>query len=223
MFLIEQLVVIQDKEKILNNLDLKITNSTITCIIAPNGTGKTTLFKAITNNLKKVTGKIKINEEENKKRNAFNKQVFFLEDTQNLIATFTSLENLELIKKLWNSNINIDETIQLLEMEEFKDKKVKKMSLGMKQKLLIASAIVSNANIMIFDEPLNGLDLKNIDLIMRTFLRLKNEGKSIILSSHNVYDTTKICDDIYFLHKGKLLFIENNFDLIKEKYFELFN
>lgn len=223
MFFIENLVVTQDKKKLINGLDLKIRNSTITCIIAPNGTGKTTLFKAITNNLKKVTGTIKINEDENKKRTDFNKQVFFLEDTQNLISTFTGLENLVLIKKLWNSNINIEKTIQLLEMEDFKEKKVNKMSLGMKQKLLIASAIVSNANILIFDEPLNGLDLKNIDLIMRTFLRLKNEGKVIILSSHNVYDTTKICDDIYFLHKGKLLFTESNFDLIKEKYFELFN
>lgn len=92
----------------------------------------------------------------------------------------------------------------------------------MKQKVLIASAIASDADILIFDEPLNGLDIKNIELITQTFSQLKKDGKTIIMSSHNVYDITDICDNIYFLNKGQLIYSKNNYALIKEKYFELY-
>lgn len=222
MLVTENLTVVRDKRKIIDSLNLTINEGTITCIIAPNGTGKTTLFNSISNNLKRKSGSIKINQFHSTIRSKFNKEFFFLEDDRSLMADFSAIENLELIKSLWGSQQSITEVIKFMGIEDYKHKKVKKMSLGMKQKLLIAAAIISDARVLIFDEPLNGLDIRNVDLIIQVFSKLKNEKKSIMISSHNIYEISSICDDIYFLNEGKLITVENDFDTIKQKYLDLF-
>lgn len=128
MLSLKNLVVYHDGSKIINNLTLEIISSSITCIIAPNGSGKTTLFKAITNNLKKVSGTVKINGFKHDNRKRYNKQLFFLEDTHNLISNFTAIEYLKPVKALWGSNSNIETIIDSLEITTFKDKLIKKMS-----------------------------------------------------------------------------------------------
>ena len=152
----------------------------------------------------------------------FNQNIFFMEDTQRLTENFSAIENLELIKTLWKSSLNVDEIVQLLKIESFQHKKVKKMSLGMRQKVLIACAIMSNARILIFDEPLNGLDIKNIGLINKIFTKLKDQGKAILLSSHNIHELLKISNDVYFLSEGKIVDASNNLESINQQYSQLF-
>ena len=92
----------------------------------------------------------------------------------------------------------------------------------MRQKVLIACAIMSNARILIFDEPLNGLDIKNIGLINKIFTKLKDQGKAILLSSHNIHELLKISNDVYFLSEGKIVDASNNLESINQQYSQLF-
>ena len=222
MLEIKDLTVAFDQIKILQDLNLIIKESTLTCLIAPNGSGKTTLFRTITNQLKKEKGVITIDDHGSHDRLFFNQNLFFMEDTQRLTENFSAIENLELIKILWNSSVDIDEVVQLLKMESFQHKKVKKMSLGMRQKVLIACAVISDARILIFDEPLNGLDIKNMGLINKVFTKLKGQEKAVLLSSHNIHELLKISDDVYFLHEGKIVTVPNNLEIINQQYSQLF-
>ncbi|WP_062471984.1 ABC transporter ATP-binding protein [Jeotgalibaca dankookensis] len=223
MFKIEGLSFQFDHEEIIQDLNFTMKSGTLACVIAPNGTGKTTLFRLIANRLKKNVGQIVIDGYDSHERVVFNSRLFFMEDAQRLTESFSALENLEVIKELWESTVDINEVVQLLQMESFQHKKVKKMSLGMRQKVLIAAAIVSDAQLLIFDEPLNALDLKNITLINALFLSLKKQGKMILLSSHNIYDLLEVTDNLYFLYQGKMRAVPNQLETIKAHYFELFN
>ena len=222
MLEIKNLTVAFDQIKILQDLNLIIKESTLTCLVAPNGSGKTTLFRTITNQGKKEKGIITIDNHDSHDRIFFNQNIFFMEDTQRLTENFSAIENLELIKTLWKSSLNVDEIVQLFKIESFQHKKVKKMSLGMRQKVLIACAIMSNARILIFDEPLNGLDIKNIGLINKIFTKLKDQGKAILLSSHNIHELLKISNDVYFLSEGKIVDASNNLESINQQYSQLF-
>ncbi len=224
----EELVMISNlrvkikKEIILNDLSLNLMKSSINCIVAPNGTGKTTFFKSLVNIIPIESGEIKVKSQPFKDRTTFNKNVFFLESSDQLFANLTVYENMQLIAKLWKHNSDIEIIIALVGVEAYRNKKFKHLSLGMKQKALIAAAIASGAEFIIFDEPLNGLDIENIENISNLFLTLKNEGKTLLLSSHNIFETSKICDMIYFLDKGLLKAAPLDYNELKEEYNELY-
>lgn len=210
------------KEIIINNLSLKLNKNSINCIVAPNGVGKTTFFKSLVNIIPIESGEIKINSEDLKNRKKVNKNIFFLETSDQLFANLTVYENLLFISKLWEHHSDLERIIDLTGIKNYKNKKIKHLSLGMKQKVLIAGAISSGARFIIFDEPINGLDLENIENIAAIFLTLKSEGKTLLLSSHNIFEISKICDHIYFLSNGVLKTAPLDYKLLKEEYNELY-
>ncbi|MTD41974.1 ATP-binding cassette domain-containing protein [Erwinia sp. CPCC 100877] len=210
------------KEVIINNLSLSLKRNSINCIVAPNGVGKTTLFKSLVNIIPIESGEIKINSETSKNRKKFNKNIFFLETSDQLFSNLTVYENMLFISKLWEYKSNIETIIDLVGVRGYKDKKIKHLSLGMKQKTLIAVAISSGAKFIIFDEPINGLDIENIENIADIFLTLKSEGKTLLLSSHNIFETSKICDNIYFLSNGVLKTAPLEYEMLKKEYNDVY-
>lgn len=220
---IKKLSVAMNKKEILNNLSCTITNKSIICIIAPNGSGKTTLFKTINNQIAPKSGEIILQSFNKDQGEKYNKNLFFLENTDSLFQNLTAYENISFISKLWKNNCNIEQIIDLVGIQSYKDKLVKNMSLGMKQIVLIAVAIASGAKFLIFDEPLNALDIENIDLVTNVFLTLKNQGRTILLSSHNIFESSKICDEIFFLVDGSLKEAPLEYTQIKQFYFENFS
>ncbi|MCO6016902.1 ABC transporter ATP-binding protein [Carnobacterium divergens] len=210
------------KENLIKGLSIELNKGTITCIVAPNGTGKTTLFKALANLLPIKTGNITINSESFTNKKQFNKNFFFLENSQQLVQNLTAHENMRFISKLWEHDCDINKIIDFVGIRTYKDKKIKCLSLGMKQKVLVAVAIASGANFIIFDEPLNGLDIENIENIATIFLSLKKEGKTLLLSSHNIFETSKICDTIYFLVNGSVKEASLDYKTLKEQYNSIF-
>lgn len=125
---------------------------------------------------------------------------------------------MKFISKLWNDQSDINKIVDFVGITKYKDKKLKFLSLGMKQKVLIAASIASGADFIIFDEPLNGLDIENIENISNIFLELKKEGKTLLLSSHNIFETSKICDNIFFLVEGSLKEASLDYEILKEQY-----
>lgn len=145
-------------------------------------------------------------------RTLFNKSFFFLESSANLYEEMNTVDHLKLIKRLWKSPLSVNEIVSKLQMSNFQNLAVKKMSLGMKQHLLVAMYLISDAPILLFDEPLNGLDPSSIEIVNDIFKNLGESGKVIMISSHDIYNIQEVCNRVIFL-KDKIFFeplIQNN-------------
>ncbi len=196
--------------KVLDNVNLHIEPSSIYGLIGKNGAGKTTLIRIIcglqepTNGSYSIYGisfKDKKIYEEREKINA-------IVETPSLILNMTAKENLIHQYKIIGmpSLDGIDELLELVNLKEFKNKKVINFSLGMKQRLGIALSLATNPDLLILDEPINGLDPEGIIDIRELILKLnKEKGITILLSSHYLDELSKVASHYVFLDKGKLI------------------
>lgn len=190
---------------ILDDVSLSISESKIVGLVAPNGTGKTTFLKSIAG-LTSRKGKILLNSFELvKDRSLYLKQQFFIESSESLYLNLTVEDHLNYIKSTWESSVNIPEVITTLEMENYKNIPIKKLSLGMKQHVLIGMYMVSDAPILLLDEPMNGLDPTSLTIVNKLLFNLKEQGKTIIFSSHNLSNINEICDEVLFMNNQKLI------------------
>lgn len=193
---------------VLDDLSLRIDEPKIIALVAPNGTGKTTLLNIICNIEQAESGNIKLLERSNKDVSIF-KEVTYLQDRSVLYDELTGADHIEFISSIHKIDSETKQAlIKRLKMTSFMDKKVENYSLGMKQKLLFAMAILPNPKILILDEPLNGLDPSSVLLVRKMLKEFHNSGCCIILSSHNLDEIDKITSDIYFLYEGSLLMVE---------------
>ncbi len=111
----------------------------------------------------------------------------------------------------------VDQIAQDLEMTDYIDRPVGKYSRGMKQKVSLARSIIHHPDVMLFDEPTTGLDVLSSKLIHDFILKCKRENKAIVFSSHNMYETEKLCDRIIIIHKGKIV-TSGTIEQLKENY-----
>lgn len=193
------------KNVILQDCTYHFEESNIIGVVAPNGFGKTTLFNAIVNLKKPAAGTITISEQTiHDDRESYLKSIFFLESSSNLYNDFTAVEMINYTKYLWNSTMDVDETINRLQITSYKNKKVKKLSQGMKQNVLLACAIISQAKAIILDEPFNGLDPIKQEQLIHILRDLKKNNKLILFSSHDLDKCAEICDKVIFLHNHTL-------------------
>ena len=206
---------------ILNDINLEIAKPTILALVAPNGTGKSTLLNIITNIERPNEGQIQIFDKKNTDPMIF-EHVTYLQDNSVLYPDLTGRDHLEFIKTVHNlSNNQVKLLVEQLEMSHYLNKKVKKYSLGMKQHLLFAMAVLPKPKLIILDEPLNGLDPSSI-LNVRTILKtLYQNGSTILFSSHNLDEIDRLTDNILFLHEGELISSIDYHDLKLEYTFVL--
>lgn len=174
---------------------------TIYSIIAVNGSGKTTIFRALTGLIPISSGKVEILKQPLSK---MKRSFFFYETSDWLDKHLNGLDYLRFVKIQWKSEILLTDVITKWQMSDFINLKISKYSLGMKQKLLIAMYIVSDADVLIFDEVNNGLDESSRKLLYSQLLSLKKAGKTIILSSHYLNDVKDITDHMFTLKDQKL-------------------
>ncbi|WP_163655398.1 ABC transporter ATP-binding protein [Listeria sp. PSOL-1] len=204
------------KTCILEGLTLHIDYGEVAGLVAPNGYGKTTLLKTIAGLTKIVSGDVFVEDVSLTKHSPFyNKNLFFFQNVESLYLNLTVLEHLEFVKKSWQSSKNIDFVIQTLKMESYKNKKVKQLSLGMKQHLLIAMAIISEASLILMDEPFNGLDPSSVKIVSHIIKQMANEKKSFLFSSHILSHIDLICSKVLFLKDKKIILVE---DLLHQKF-----
>ena len=157
-----------------------------------------------------------------KNRTAFLSQLFFLEDSQRLYDNLSAREHFQYVKEMWKSDMDVDRVLKILKMQDYAKKHIGKMSLGMKQHVLLGMYLMSDAKMLLFDEPLNGLDPTSIELFTKIFSRLKAQGRSIIMSSHQLGNVTEMSDRVIFLQGGHVpIYPTSEIDL-QEKYRALF-
>jgi ABC-2 type transport system ATP-binding protein len=209
---------INDKE-ILTNINLKLEEKDILGLIGPNGSGKTTTIKTILSLQKITKGEIFIDNHNIKTdyKNAIS-QVGAIIENPDLYTYLTGLENLLIPAAIYNINKErIEEVINLVGLSQRINDKVSKYSLGMKQRLGIAQAIIHKPKLLILDEPTNGLDPEGIKELRRLLLKLKEqENMTILISSHNLKELETICNKIAIIKQGKILSI-NDINILTKK------
>lgn len=196
-------------EEVVSKVNMDIKKGEIYGFLGPNGAGKTTIMKMILNLVKPSTGEIRINRELiQRKSYKYLKKIGNIIETPVFYNQLTAKENLELHSEYNDrmSNAKIEEVLELVGLKSVGKKSVTEFSLGMRQRLGIARAILTDPEILILDEPINGLDPIGIKEIRELLLFLKNNhGMTILISSHIVSEIECIADTIGVINQGKLL------------------
>lgn len=197
---------------ILKNINVNLEKGKCYGFIGTNGSGKSMLFKAICGLIKSNKGYIKVNDKIIGKDVDFPSDIGALIEYPGFLGNFSGFQNLKYLAAI-NNKISDDEIIRymnLLELDPKDKKKVKSYSLGMKQRLGIIQAIMENPSIIVLDEPMNALDKDGVDLVREIIKDMKSEGKTILLTSHNILDINLLCDEIFEFNSGALEKFSNN-------------
>ncbi|HOY17930.1 MAG TPA: ABC transporter ATP-binding protein [Haliscomenobacter sp.] len=207
-------------KNILDNITLQVPSGSIYGFLGPNGAGKTTTLRLILGLLKKQSGRISIfGQTFEKNRVGILRKLGSLIETPSLYGHLTAAENLLLLQKIYQCpKTRIPEVLELVGLSDTAHKKVSQFSLGMKQRLSIAVALLNQPELLILDEPTNGLDPNGIIEMRELFKRLNQEqGITILISSHLLGEIEKLVSHVGIIHKGQLLFEGTLQDLIQKQ------
>lgn len=193
------------KEQVLNGITFEISEPEIIALVGPNGSGKTTLLNVITNLLYPDQGEVMIFGKSNQNPDVFH-DISFMQDNSVLYDYLTAYDHLQFIAQVQKlPKQQILDTAKKIGITSYLNKKVKNYSLGMKQHLLLAMAIINKPKLLILDEPLNGLDPTSAIRVRELLLALHKEGTTIFLSSHNLAEIDRITSTVLFLKQGSLI------------------
>ena len=189
-----------------NNLSFEIKKGNVYGILGPNGSGKSTTLGIILNVVNKSSGEFLWFDGSLSTHEAL-KKVGAIIERPNFYPYMTATQNLQLICKIKGvSTENIDEKLKIVNLYERRDSKFRTFSLGMKQRLAIASALLNDPEILILDEPTNGLDPQGIHEIRRIIKKIAANGTTILLASHLLDEVEKVCSHVVVIRKGIKLY-----------------
>ena len=194
------------EERVLREVNLTLETGKVYGIVGNNGSGKTVLMKCILGFLPVSTGSIYVFGKKIGKDVDFPENLGAIIETPGFLSNLTGRKNLEILASL-NRKISREEIGKVLEkvgLDPHMKKPVGKYSLGMRQRLGIAQAIMEDPKLLILDEPFNGLDKQGVEEIRKILLELKAEGKTILLASHNEEDIRLLCDQVFLMDGGVL-------------------
>ena len=190
----------------LDKLSLTVEQGMIFGILGPNGSGKTTTLGILLGVLNATSGNFSWfgNGEKDENRT----RIGALLETPNFYPYLNAVKNLKIvakIKHLDNVDVRIERVLKAVNLWERKDSSFKTFSLGMKQRLAIASALLNDPEVLVLDEPTNGLDPQGIAEIRSLILEIAQGGKTILIASHQLDEIEKVCTDVVILKKGKAI------------------
>ncbi len=194
--------------KALNGVSFSVPRGSVFGILGPNGSGKTTLLGILLNVLKADEGQFTW--EGYSSGESARRSIGSLLETPNFYHYLNAVDNLNIVAEIkGKGKNNIDDVLKKVRLYERRFSKFNTYSLGMKQRLAIASALLADPEILVLDEPTNGLDPEGIAEIRTLIIRLNGEGKTIIMASHMLDEVEKVCTDVAILKKGNLLSVGN--------------
>lgn len=196
-----------NKDVILTDIDLHIEKGKITGLVGRNGCGKTMLMKCITGFVKPTEGDVIFDGKKIGDDIDFPANTGIIIETPSFVPYYSGFKNLmelaSLQKKIGKKEV--EEVLKQVGLYEARNKLVRKYSLGMRQRLGIAQALMEDPDTLILDEPMNGLDNECVSLVRKILGDLKEQGKTILLVSHNAEDIKVLCDTIYEMDKGRMI------------------
>lgn len=189
---------------VLKDITLQCRKGRIYGFVGYNGSGKTVLFKCICGLLYVDEGEIRVNGE--KIGHEMIKNAGIIIEEPAFLGNESERKNLELLYMLRHKRDKkrIADVMQMLGLNSESKKTVRQYSLGMRQRLALAQALMEDPDILILDEPMNGLDRDGVNEIRQLLLKLKEQGKTILLASHNKEDIEVLCDEVFEMEHGKL-------------------
>ena len=203
----------------IQDINLEIERGEIFGFLGPNGSGKSTTMKIMVGLMKADTGDVMINGHSiSKNYEQAMKKVGCIIENVTPFLFLTAYENMKLCGR-FHDNVDearIDECLEITGLIKYKNEKIKNYSLGMKQRLGIAMSILSSPQILILDEPLNGLDVEAMVEIRKLILNLSQDhNTTVFISSHQIHDIELTCSKVGILYDGKLLGVDNTHDILK--------
>ena len=191
-----------NKRQILDHVSLKLQEGKIYGLVGNNGSGKTMLMKCVCGFIHPTSGIVL----------ADGKDVDYLPnagviiETPGFISYYSGLQNLKVLAGIKNKIgiSQISNAMKRVGLDPDLKLPVKKYSLGMRQRLGLAQAIMESPSVLILDEPMNGLDKNGVEEIRQLLLSMKNDHKTIVIASHNAEDIQVLCDEVYEMENGKL-------------------
>ena len=197
----------------LNNVSFAVDSGEIVGVLGPNGAGKTTLLRIISGLMKPTSGQVVIKTKDKRVLSdpiEIKKNIGYLSENTKLYGRFSIREILNILGKVYkmeDSEIEnrINEIFNLMNLQDFGDNRIEKLSTGQKQRASIARCLIHNPDIYIFDEPTLGLDILSSETIINFMKGEKKRGKSVIYSTHYMEEAEFLCDRIVMIHKGKII------------------
>lgn len=204
MILIERLEKRYGDQKILERITVRFEGAVIYGLVGPNGCGKTTLMRCICGFTQPTAGTIRVLGKQLGKDCDFAPSTGIIIEHPGFLPHYSARRNLAILAGISGKadKTRVDEVIRIVGLDPSDTKPVGKYSLGMRQRLGIAQAIMENPSILILDEPFNGLDAQGVEEMHLLLKREKTLGKCILLASHSTADIEKACDVVYEMKNG---------------------
>src|SRR5665213_4457957 len=188
----------------LKNVSFSVPEGSVYGILGPNGSGKTTMLGTIMDILKPTSGGYKLFDEDPSE--IHRRKIGTLLETPNFYHYLSGEKNLEIAAEIkQHGKDDIPKVLEMVDLTKRRDSKFSTYSLGMKQRLAIASCLLGNPRVLVFDEPTNGLDPVGIAEIRSLMKNLYSEGKTIIMASHLLDEVEKVCTHVAILRRGELI------------------
>lgn len=203
---IEGLVKTYGKQNAVDNLTATIEKGRITGFLGPNGAGKSTTLRCLVGLAAPTSGSSKIFDKSYRDLDNPLSKVGTVLDSRGFHPALTGKQNLRVVAAAAGiSDSRVDEVLEMVELTDAADKRMKNYSLGMKQRLALAGAILGDPEILILDEPANGLDPAGIAWLRKFLRKLAEGGRTILVSSHQLAEMQNTVDDVIIINKGKLI------------------
>ena len=206
MIEVKNVNLILQKNEILRDISVHFERGKIHGLIGRNGSGKTMLMKCICGYVKPTSGEISVDGKRIGKDCDFPENAGIIIETPGFIPYYSGYKNLKLLADLRGkiSREDIRKTMEKVGLNPDLKRHVRKYSLGMRQRLGLAQAIMENPDLLILDEPMNGLDKDGVADMREYLLDLKSQGKTILIASHSAEDIEVLCDTVCEMDKGRL-------------------
>ena len=206
-------------KKAVDNISFKIDKPGVFALLGTNGAGKTTTIRMMLGIIKKDTGTITWNGKAVDRKNV---KFGYLPEERGIYPKTKIVDQLEYLAKLKGmskaeANKSIDYWLEKMKMTEYKFQTAEKLSKGNQQKIQFITAVMHNPELVVLDEPFSGLDPVNTELLKNIILELVDEGKYIVMSSHQMNSVEEFCQDVVILNKGKTI-LKGNLNEIKDSY-----
>lgn len=203
----------------LNKVSVDVPEGTIFGLLGPNGAGKTTLIRIITRVTAPDSGQILMNGRTSKSEDVLN--IGYLPEERGLYRKMKVGEQAMYLAQLRGlskkeAHRELMTWFKRFEITNWYNRKVEELSKGMQQKVQFISTVIHNPDLLIFDEPFSGFDPVNAELVKNEILRLKSEGKTVILSTHNMESVEELCDNIALINKSEVVLQGKVYDIRKE-------
>ena len=206
MIEIQNLCLTLDKKEILRDINVTLEDGKIHGLVGRNGSGKTMLMKCMCGFVRVTSGQIRIQDKVVGRDIDIPDNMGIILETPGFIPYYNGYKNLKLLANLRRKikPETIEKYMELVGLDAKSKLAVRKYSLGMRQRLGIAQALMEQPDILILDEPFNGLDKEGVAEMRAVLSSIKGEGRTIILASHNAQDIEILCDKVYEIENGKL-------------------